>query len=552
MRKLLLTGAAIAALAVPANAADLALILGNANYDRMGDVKAGDASIAAQSGLKQAGFAVFDQDNADAGEIRARFRDFVAESQGADTVVVALSGRFVHSNSETWFLPVDARDATLPEAVSEALPLSAVMTVLAAHPGKAVLLLGASDPEGGMSGLTMPGIGMLDIPQGVSVLRGEPKQVAAVMGGALVQPGMPLAQAAREAGLTASGFVMPERALVNVQSQPNTPAPAPVKTPAADPASPYWDLASSEDTIDAYQLYLKRYPNGANAADAKARIATLKAEPELQAKAVEKALNLSRDQRREVQQNLTILQFDPKGVDGIFGPGSRSAISRWQQANGFDGTSYLSSEQLTKLSAQGEKRSAELDAEAKARQAEIDTQDRAYWEQTGKAGDEPGLRAYLKKYPDGLFADLAQERLDTIEAARRADAQSADRGDWDAARKADTVAAYREYLSSRDKPAFQAEAEARISELQQENQDSAQVAQAKATEDALGLPSVARQLVEQRLSQMGLKPGKVDGAFTPETRRAIRRYQTAGGLPATGYLTQATVAQLLAGAIGFR
>ncbi|WP_417806188.1 peptidoglycan-binding protein [Thioclava sp.] len=551
MRKLLLTGAAIAALAVPATAADLALILGNANYDRMGDVKGVDASPKSQSGLKQAGFEILDMSDADAGELRTRFRDFVTEAQGADTVVVALSGRFVHSNSETWFLPVDARDGTLPEAVSEALPLSAVMTVLAAHPGKAVLLLGAQEPGGALSGLTTPGIGTLSIPQGVSVLHGEPKQVAALMTGDLARPDAPLAQAAKEAGLTTSGFITRDLALVTATGN-TAPPPAPVKTPQADPASPYWDLAKSEDTIDAYQLYLQRYPNGANVSDAKARIAALQAAPEQQAKSTEDGLNLSRDQRREIQQNLTILEYDPKGVDGIFGAGSRSAISRWQRANAFDDTGYLTRDQLTKLSVQGEKRAAELEAEAKARQAEIDRQDRAYWEQTGKAGDEPGLRVYLKKYPDGLFADLAQERLDAIESARRADAQSVDRADWDAARQVDTVAGYRDYLSSRDKPAFQAEAEARIAELQQRNQDSAQDAQAKAGEDALGLPNVARQLVEQRLSQMGLKPGKVDGTFTPETRRAIRRYQTAGGMPATGYLTQATVAQLLAGAIGFR
>ena len=550
MRKLLLTGAAIAALAVPANAADLALILGNANYDRMGDVKGVDASPKSQLGLKQAGFEILDMSDADAGELRTRFRDFVTEAQGADTVVVALSGRFVHSNSETWFLPVDARDGTLPEAVSEALPLSAVMTVLAAHPGKAVLVLGAQEAGDATSGLTMPGIGTLKIPQGVSVLRGEPKQVAALMTGDLARPDAPLAQAAKDAGLTTSGYITPDLALVTAPSA--TAPPAPIKTPQTDPASPYWDLAKSEDTIDAYQLYLQRYPDGANASDAKARIAALKAAPEQQAKATEDGLNLSRDQRREIQQNLTILEYDPKGVDGIFGAGSRSAISRWQRANTFDDTGYLTRDQLTKLSAQGEKRAAELDAEAKARQAEIDRQDRAYWEQTGQAGDEPGLRVYLKKYPDGLFADLAQERLDAIESARRADAQSADRGDWDAARQTDTVEGYRNYLSSRDNPAFQAEAEARIAELQQRNQDSAQDAQAKATEDALGLPNVARRLVEQRLSQMGLKPGKVDGTFTPETRRAIRRYQTAGGIPATGYLTQATVAQLLAGAIGLQ
>ncbi|OWY08170.1 hypothetical protein B6V74_13535 [Thioclava sp. F42-5] len=549
MRKLLLTGAAIAALGLPAHAADLALLLGNSNYQRIDDLRSGTALTDSEAKLQTAGFSVLIEDDADAAEIRSRFRDFVTRAPEADRLVVALSGRFAHSDGETWYLPVDVRDTSLPEAVSEALPLSAVMTVLAAHPGRAVLLLGAADDAGNGNGLTQPGIGTLDIPQGVTVLRGSPKNVASLMSGNLTEPGASLMRSAQSADLTASGYMTQDLTLV---TEPTGKKPAPVKTPEADPSAPYWDMARSEDSITAYQLYLDRYPNGVNAAQAKQRIQQLRDEPQQKAKAAEEALNLSRDQRREVQQYLTILKFDPKGVDGIFGPGSRGAIARWQKANGFDDTSYLTRAQLTALTAQGEKRAAELKAEAEARQAKIDQQDRAYWEQTGKAGDEAGLRAYLKKYPDGLFAELAQERLDKIEADRRSEAQAADRADWDAARKADTIASYRDYLASRSDPAFKAEAEARIAELQQQNQQSDAMDAAAAKEAALNLPGVAKSLVEQRLAQMGLKPGKVDGVFDKDTRRAIRRYQTAGGLEATGYLDQATVAQLLAGAIGAR
>ncbi|WP_038146642.1 peptidoglycan-binding protein [Thioclava atlantica] len=551
MRKLLLTGVALAALGLPAHAGDLALVLGNSDYQRLDDLRGADAPTKAESGLQDAGFSILSEDDADAGEIRARFRDFVTRAAGADRVAVALSGRFVHSGTETWFVPVDARDATLPEMVSEALPLSAVMSVLAAHPGQAVLLLGSEAEKSSGDGLTQPGLGTLDIPQGVTVLRGSPKQVASLMAGHLTKAGAPLARAAQDAGLEANGYLPRSHAFIMAQATA-APAPAPVKTPQADPSAPYWDLARSRDTVDAYQLYLDRYPDGPNADAARARIADLKTQPERQAKAAEEALNLTRDQRREVQQNLTILNFDPKGVDGIFGPGSRGAIKRWQEANNFDATGYLTRPEMTALSAQGEKRAAELEAKAKERQAEIDRQDRAYWEQTGKAGDEAGLRTYLKKYPDGLFADLAQERLDKIEADRRAEAQAADRADWDAASKADTIASYRDYLASRDKPAFKAEAEARIAELQQQSADSDQAAAAKAREDALGLPGVAKTLVERRLAEMGLDPGRVDGVFDENTRKAIRRYQKAGGLTVTGYLDQATVAQLLAGAIGFR
>ncbi len=48
---------------------------------------------------------------------------------------------------------------------------------------------------------------------------------------------------------------------------------------------------------------------------------------------------------------------------------------------------------------------------------------------------------------------------------------------------------------------------------------------------------------------MGLKPGAVDGSFDDDTRRAIRNFQKTRGLTSTGYLDQASVAQLLSGGI---
>ncbi|MCB2138131.1 MAG: peptidoglycan-binding protein, partial [Rhodobacteraceae bacterium] len=71
-------------------------------------------------------------------------------------------------------------------------------------------------------------------------------------------------------------------------------------------------------------------------------------------------------------------------------------------------------------------------------------------------------------------------------------------------------------------------------------------ASAEATENALGLNGFFRQAIEKRLSNLGLKPGRVDGTFDDDTRRAIRRYQEARGMEVTGYLTQAAVVRLLA------
>lgn len=65
----------------------------------------------------------------------------------------------------------------------------------------------------------------------------------------------------------------------------------------------------------------------------------------------EAVLNLSRQQRADVQAGLTRRGFDTRGVDGIFGRGTRNAIASWQRANDFQATGYLTAQQFERLTA---------------------------------------------------------------------------------------------------------------------------------------------------------------------------------------------------------
>jgi hypothetical protein len=55
----------------------------------------------------------------------------------------------------------------------------------------------------------------------------------------------------------------------------------------------------------------------------------------------EKALGLKRAARVGVQRRLALAGFNPKGIDGIFGPRTRAAIAGFQTAWGFPATGYL-------------------------------------------------------------------------------------------------------------------------------------------------------------------------------------------------------------------
>ncbi|SMX46189.1 peptidoglycan-binding domain-containing protein [Actibacterium lipolyticum] len=544
MRRILMTTTAAILLSSPLFAADLAYIVGNEDYDNFSDVRGGEDAADAVDAFAKLPFDTVVRADATATDIAASLAEFVERAGDAQRVVVVLSGLFVHSDRDAWLLPVDSETPNLATLPQTALPISTVLTVLSQHQGQAILLLGADDDDDAQGPYLREGIGNMDVPHGVTVYQGGPRAVARFAEDRLAVPGTALTSSAFNAGLVGSGYIPQDRVFI----AKDIAEPAPVATDDTAEMA-YWDATVAQDSEDGYAAYLKRYPDGEHAALAQAKIEEIRAEPNRAARLAEEALNLNRDQRREIQRDLSILDYNPRGIDGIFGPGSRGAITKWQQENAFDATSYLTRDQLTRLDAQAEKRAAELEAEAEARRVEQERQDRAYWAETGAAGDEAGLRVYLKRYPDGVFAEVAQERLAVIDEGKRAEAAAQDRAAWDVAVQANTEAAYRDYLTAMPSGAFAEDAKARIAEMTQADQNADEIARAERIEQNLRLNSGTRRLIEERLQALGLKPGAVDGVFDDKTRRAIRRYQTARQITVTGYLNQETVVRLMADSI---
>ncbi|MFZ5668812.1 MAG: lytic murein transglycosylase [Pseudomonadota bacterium] len=61
---------------------------------------------------------------------------------------------------------------------------------------------------------------------------------------------------------------------------------------------------------------------------------------------------LSLADRTAAQQALTALGFDPGGVDGVIGSGTRTALRAWQKARGLPADGYLSKDMVTRLKAE--------------------------------------------------------------------------------------------------------------------------------------------------------------------------------------------------------
>lgn len=528
--------------AAPATARDIALLLANARYDNAPAVSGATDILDTRHALERAGFQVISGEALSLDDALRRVAAAAEEMADADRVVVMLAGQVVHSPRDSWWLAKEAEAPTGYDVGRQGVSLGALMDLAVQSRGPAVVMVAnAYDAIAPGAGLAA-GAAMSDLPQGVTYVTGPAERLAGLVSSELLRPGTTLREAFSTPyrGVSVSGY-LPGSSLAATTE--------PKETDGDDGAAEagFWAAVTALDTVDAYLSYVDAYPDGAHLREANQRIAAIRQAPERQAEAAERALGLDRVQRQTIQRNLTILGYDTRGIDGIFGPGTRAAITKWQTATGQPATGFLERGQVVQLQAAAAQRARELEAEAARRQAEQERQDRAFWNDVANDGGAAGLRAYLDRYPEGLFADEARARLDRIEADNRDTVQTQERLIWDNVTAEDTVEAYQTYLDRYPDGAFAERARIRIDELARADQRRIEQEAARREEERVAGGGLTRLLAEQRLAQLGLDPGNVDGNFDADARAAIRRYQETRGLTVTGYLDEATVVRMLAG-----
>lgn len=528
-------------LGAQAKAANVALVVANQEYETLSTARGANAVSAASAALEDMGFHVFSGDGLNAEEMRAQLAGMHEHimRDGAERVVVVLAGHFAQSRSGGWLMGREAAAQGLALADGQGLRLDIVLEIAALATDGAVVWLGestGSDTFGrGLEAGLPP---RLMAPQGVGIVRARADHLLAGLRQSL-RPGTTLASVVdRNRNLTGEGAIP-----TLVPFLPEGYAPA----ARADLRA--FAAAQEADTEDAYQAYLDAFPNGQNAQAARTALDRIRNSPER----VEQALMLTRGERRAIQNDLTVLGYDTRGVDGIFGPGTRGAIENWQGQNDLSETGYLTRDQIFNLARQGADRAIELEAEERARREAEERSDREFWAATGAAGDEAGLRRYLERYPEGIFAGLAQDRLAQFEAEQADVIRSRDLAAWRRARDANTMAGYEAYLGEWPEGEFVDVARSRLRALQPEPEqgasppglDQSARARARAQEQQLGLVGPTRLLIEQRLARLGLDPGPVDGVFDEQTRIAIWQAQERFDLRPTGYVNQDLLTMLV-------
>jgi peptidoglycan hydrolase-like protein with peptidoglycan-binding domain len=236
--------------------------------------------------------------------------------------------------------------------------------------------------------------------------------------------------------------------------------------------------------------------------------------------AAEHRLGLTRAARRTVQGNLTALGHDTRGVDGIFGPGTRTALRRWQRANDLPQTGYLTSAQVALLNQQTASSAPPPEPQADNSAA---GQDRAYWARTGGRGTADGHRAYLESYPDGLYASEGRRALRRMADSGSDPAAVRERELWRQAQAGDRQAGYEDYLGRYPNGIWQPEAEARLAEL------AATAAAPGQQERDYWARTGGRGTADGHRAYLESYP---NGLHASEARQALRRMAEAGSDPA--------------------
>jgi len=170
LKQVALAGA-LGILAMPVLAKDVALVIGNRDYQ---DQPAIPGRYFTQSGvhaLKNAGFRVFAGEDLDSTEQFTLASKFYEALDQADRVVVLLGGHFVSNGRDGWLLASDARDPDMFTVGRMGLSVGAILEAAAQKPGDAIVMIAQSDRSKAGSGLN-PGLAELGIPQGVTVVRG--------------------------------------------------------------------------------------------------------------------------------------------------------------------------------------------------------------------------------------------------------------------------------------------------------------------------------------------------------------------------------------------
>ena len=400
----------------------VALVIGNGTYSSQAALSnpPNDSADMVEA-LKKVGFEVTYAKNLTLKEMTRAISRFGDLSADADFAVVFYAGHGMQARGENYLLPVDATLLDEDDLAIEAVPLSYVLNNTDGAKMRVVMLDACRDNplansmkrKGGTRGGTR---GLARVPEtsdsiiafatrdGFTAADGDGRNspfTRAVLD-AIQVPGLELSlffrRVADTVKKTTKGQQSPvsfqdmgEQAYYFVAPKPVAPGPSPSTPAGPDPGQiemSFWNAISTSTNMADYENYLAKYPTGLFADLAKSKLNSLRA------KATPKP---------------------PPGPDP-----SAVEITYWNSISGSKNAAefeaYLAKYPAcmfvdlakAKLSAI---RSAMLRPVPAAPAVDPHAADKTYWNAIARSESVVEYEGYLEKYPSGVYADLARERI---------------------------------------------------------------------------------------------------------------------------------------------
>jgi len=387
-------------------------VIGNSEYAHAAPL-ANPVNDATDVGtaLDRLGFDVTRLTDTDEAALEDGLRDFGRAAAGAEVAVVFYAGHGIEVDGRNHLVPVDARLGVVDDVDYETVPLRLVERAVSRVSGFSLVILDAcrdnpfalaGSGQGrsvgrGLARVEPPGDTMIAYAaregqvaaDGVGTGRNSPFTEELLAH--LETPGLrviDLFGKVKEAVRTSSGGrqepviygIPPVGGVYLARSpavRPDPPLPSVPDTGGgtgtegpdaaqAVAARAYYEAAERIGTVEAFDAFIRRFPQSDYSDLARAAIAGLEdvggsdpqpgadvavatpapvADPE----DIEDTLGLRRDDRRFVQLALKDAGFDPGWADGVLGPRSRAALEGWQQREGHARTGHLTGPQLATL-----------------------------------------------------------------------------------------------------------------------------------------------------------------------------------------------------------
>jgi uncharacterized caspase-like protein len=529
----------------------VALVIGNGDYEHAITLpnRIRDGKLIGET-LRKAGFEVIDGTNLGKIDMGRLLDQFTEAAYDADIALVYYAGHGLQVDGHNYLIPVDAELERASQLQTRTIPVDDVLNALPPDPAVGVVILDAcrDNPlartlaavlpksrsmSAGLapvqaSGLSHDAGGLLIAyatdPGAVAYDgTGEHSPYTAALAGNLAIPGLEIQSALTrvraEVSQATSGAQRPwhnaslAREVFIGGLAPAVAGDAPPKEPEAAPPPPsagvnwdvertFWEEASKRDTIEYYELYLKRYPGGQFADLAQLSLDQLEKGADVPTAGPPSAAPAAEMQTADAKpEPTTPLPAGPA-------PAAPSAVD--ESGRGGDGSGTGTAFQTAAAAPEAQTRETNSLPTTPARAMESAT------DQPGDDEDGSGAGAAAAAEPEAPTPEPEPLPPTPAPGTESAANQSGQGEDGSSTKIASA--------SPDDKPVTGAE-------------DGTPLPGTPATEAELELDRDGRIDLQLRLSALELYTGRFDGSLGPRSRAAIGAWQYQNGIAETTFLT---------------